>query len=589
MPAHDCFLTVDLYEAKDPAQVLQCIEAFSRVASGIAPSKIPKAVGGLKSIMSPQGTGGSNGVRHGRGRSNASDFSNPASGRASPVKSGRISPVKSGGPISPNSASSWGNKSDITSTAPAWNISQYGWTGGASQGNQGISFGARRQITSAAPHVPSLAEKERRRKEKAEEEELQRQEAEAEERRKRAEREAEEERAREEEEARWAEETRKLKEQEKQAAEAERRRWEEEERRWKQEEARRLQEEKDLEARLEKERLRKSPAPPEKPLRGQMLSQYQAEQKPNSESDRIRELERQLEEAKEREQQYERERQSRGTVHATGSSTQPSVSSVEATPERELEEDSIQESEPSLLKQAWAASDALQTQSPRPLPVPQKAPASASSPAQAPVTSTPLSSAAASKRPLPTPQKATPVTSSSPMPAPLNTGASPRPLPNPAYYAASSSTSASSANRTDRYLASNVAPQPTAASAHVPPEAAFSSSAEADQEADSRRAAQTKTKAGGWASSSLLEREMERERQRQREWEEGQKQTQAAVQAGHVDSAAGSAPGQSWDVHQYGYTGGDNLNKGAGGIYTGRRQILGPRPMGGKSAGSGNG
>jgi len=40
---------------------------------------------------------------------------------------------------------------------------------------------------------------------------------------------------------------------------------------------------------------------------------------------------------------------------------------------------------------------------------------------------------------------------------------------------------------------------------------------------DARRMeSQKKTKAGGWASKSLLEREMERERERQREWEEAQ-------------------------------------------------------------------
>ncbi|KAI4149957.1 MAG: hypothetical protein LQ340_004346, partial [Diploschistes diacapsis] len=90
----------------------------------------------------------------------------------------------------------------------------------------------------------------------------------------------------------------------------------------------------------------------------------------------------------------------------------------------------------------------------------------------------------------------------------------------------------------------------------------------------------TNTKAGGWASKSLLEREMERERQRQQEWEEAQKQTQEAAQRGMADPGAGSAPGQSWDVNTYGFTGGDNQNRGAQGIFSGRRQILGPRQMG---------
>lgn len=99
---------------------------------------------------------------------------------------------------------------------------------------------------------------------------------------------------------------------------------------------------------------------------------------------------------------------------------------------------------------------------------------------------------------------------------------------------------------------------------------------------DARRTdSQTKTKAGGWASKSLLEREMERERARQREWEDAQKATQSAAR----DAGEGAQPGQSWDVNQYGYTGGDNQGRGSGpgtGIaFGGRRQIIGPRPLGG--------
>jgi hypothetical protein len=99
---------------------------------------------------------------------------------------------------------------------------------------------------------------------------------------------------------------------------------------------------------------------------------------------------------------------------------------------------------------------------------------------------------------------------------------------------------------------------------------------------DTRRVqAQQKTKAGGWASKSLLEREMERERERQREWEDSQKTTQAAGR----DAGEGARPGQTWDVNQYGYVGGDNQGRGSGpgtGIaFGGRRQIIGPRPLGG--------
>jgi len=200
---HDIFLTVDLYESKDPAQVLQCLGAFSRAANRIAPSKFPNPIGAKmgKSFMSPQNTGaaapmvggGSYGNR-GRGVSSASNSSTfdptarPVSSltptRTGESNSGRWSPTKNGAtPMSPG-VSSWSKKSDQGATSPAWNIAQYGYMGGASQGNMGVSFGGRRQITSAGPHVPSLAEKEKKRKEKeAEEERLRIQEEEDERRR----------------------------------------------------------------------------------------------------------------------------------------------------------------------------------------------------------------------------------------------------------------------------------------------------------------------------------------------------------------------------------------------------------------------
>src|ERR1700728_1594594 len=183
LPPHDVFLTVDLYEAKDPAQVLQCIGAFSRKANAINPSAFPRAIGvkGKGAAMSPQ-LSGSNQTAYSkplsgletraRGASNVSDTSpttwNPL---AKGSYSGRISPTKPSslatGGLAPQTGqvSSWSKKDDEGNTAPAWNIHQYGYMGGASQGNQGVSFGARRQITAAAPSVPSLADKERRRKE----------------------------------------------------------------------------------------------------------------------------------------------------------------------------------------------------------------------------------------------------------------------------------------------------------------------------------------------------------------------------------------------------------------------------------------
>src|ERR1700733_3859546 len=58
LPSHDRFLTVDLYESKDPAQVLQCLGAFSRVANSVNPSKFPTTIGPKRTgALSPTTTG----------------------------------------------------------------------------------------------------------------------------------------------------------------------------------------------------------------------------------------------------------------------------------------------------------------------------------------------------------------------------------------------------------------------------------------------------------------------------------------------------------------------------------------------------
>ena len=178
LPDHDIFLTDDLYEARDPAQVLQCIVAFSRRANAVNPSAVPRSIGARSKtiVISPQLSGTSQGAHarpptgrasRERGSSNASDSSaNAWNSLAKGSYSGRMSPTKASGKMSPpGNVSSWSRKGDEGSTAPAWNIHQYGYMGGASQGNQGISFGARRQITSASPSGQSLVEKERSRKE----------------------------------------------------------------------------------------------------------------------------------------------------------------------------------------------------------------------------------------------------------------------------------------------------------------------------------------------------------------------------------------------------------------------------------------
>lgn len=551
LPPHDVFLTVDLYEAKDPAQVLQCLAAFSRRANALAPGKFPRTVGpqSKRGVVSPNITGssspGSFTTRGGRASSNASDANASASGQA-------------GSPSKRGSLSSWSKKTDQQATAPAWNIHQYGYMGGASQGNQGIAFGARRQITTPSPAVPSLAEKEKRRRE--EEERARQREAEREEAEQARQREIDEQeaRAKAEEERRWEEETARMREKERREMEEEKRRWDEQKRQWEEEEQRRLAEEKEAEERLEEERQQRRSANDTR-LNGQFLSQYQAslsnasdgapsaEETP--ENRRIKELERELELAKERERQYQSERQGI-EAQKSGGDSQPSTRSrpgrpVPVPPKPSYDFASL-EQERRMLRGEWIRN--------------QEMPAAQEEPEQANEEGAPPPP----PRPLPEPVKA-----SAPEPSARELPAAPRPLPDPTAY---------SANRTDRFLASNPAPAAPAPTSHRPQD--YSTTAEVDAENSRRMAAQQKTRAGGWASKSLLEREMERERERQREWEENQKQTQAAAERGVRDPSMGTGPGQAWDVHQYGYLGGDNQNRGGPGLGVGgaRRQIIGPRP-----------
>lgn len=550
LPSHDRFLTVDLYESKDPAQVLQCLGAFSRAANHINPSAFASSIGPKRSatVTSPTTSSPS---KPDFSRSYGSSTFNPM--KPPPPKPKPLSPSRTGGstasrnsngtPVSPpGGVSSWSKKSDQGVTSPAWNIHQYGYMGGASQGNQGIAFGARRQITSAGPSVPSLAEKERKRREKADEEERLRVAAEEAENHRRIEREAEEERQRVEEERLWEEESRKQREAKERRLEEQKREWEEQERQWKIQEEARQQEERAAQDALEQEARRKR-AGSDARLRGQFLSQYQAEQQTQSQgggdhSDRIAELERQLEEAKERERQYQAERESRKQRARSKSRTRPQPPPRAPSPQ-ESNVSWAQADDRAYLRDAWETN---QREPARPIKTPE-----------------PTFSSSTSSRPLPEPT-------------------SPRPLPNPAAYMKSSTnstttTSSPTTTRTDRYLASNPAPTTPKPTTHVPQES--TSTNEQRLEDQRRHDRQQPTKDRGWASKSLLEREMERERERQKEWEAAQRELQSAAR----DPNAGTGEGQSWDVNQYGYLGGDGQNRG-GISFGGKRQILGPRPFG---------
>ena len=621
---HDVFLTVDLYEQKDPTQVLQCLGAFSRAAHQLNPSTFPGPIGAKsRSAMSPQSTGLPTSPLRGRNESNASTTSsayNTGGGRRPPdlapsktggSVSGRWSPTKSpsNGSTSPGVAvSSWSRREHEGQTAPAWNIAQYGYMGGASQGNLGIAFGGRRQITSASPYVPSLAEKERKRKEQEAEEERKRAEAEEEERRRRAEAEAEEERARIEEERRWEAETRKAREDERRRVEEEKRQWEEEERMWKLTEEKRRKEEEEAQERLDKERRSRARSRSRGPLRGQYLSQYKAEQgtvaagaddEGSGYTSRIKELERELELARQREQEYERERL-RGGKPPPPPQEQEEVAVAEKPRARSrsrasgepMRQDSWVKGQREYLSvspkpqhQSQFPPRSPQPQLPPRSPQPQHQAQASSRPAQPPPPPrSPKPQVMSPSRPLPDPMAAT-----SPPPVRThNTGG--RPLPNPAAYTSPPPAAPAvasppaqppmqpspAANRTDRFLASNPAPQPAAP--HTTYSRELDVTSERDAEDRRRVQQQAPTKAGGWASKSLLEREMEMERQRQKEWEDAQRETAEVARRGGGEAADGV--GGRWDVSQWsGYTGGDNQNQVGTGIGAGRRQIVGPRPL----------
>ncbi|KAL4887026.1 hypothetical protein BJY04DRAFT_45609 [Aspergillus karnatakaensis] len=522
LPPHDVFLTVDLYEAKDPAQVLQCISAFSRKANVLQPGKFPRAIGvqNKGGALSPSVTGSSQGFHTPTKSRGLGDVNSSPPGRSSPAKS-------------PQAVSSWSKRADEHVTQPAWNIHQYGYMGGASQANQGVAFGARRQITTSSPHVPSIAEKEKLRRE---EEERLRQQREDTERALQQEREAYEARAKAEEERRWAEETSRLREKERQEAEEERRRWDEEQRRWDQEEQQRQREEREAEERFEKERQRQRDTNDVR-LTGQFLSQYRASHtapaqptpSERQENERIRQLERELELAKEREREYEIERQTFKEKANKPTETKNRPVPVPPKPSYDL---SSLEQERRLLRGEWQRHQdqepVTEVETPPPMP----------------------------PRPLPDP---TAINTSRPQPQ-----SQPQPQ--------------TSESRVDRFLSSNPAPLAPKPASHRFQD--YTTTSEVDAESSRRLASQQKTKAGGWASKSLLEREMERERERQREWEESQKQTQEAAARGVKDPSQAAGPGGAWDVHQYGYMGGDNQNRGGPGLGVGgaRRQIIGPRP-----------
>lgn len=630
---HDIFLTVDLYERKDPAQVLQCLAAFSRRANAIHPTKFTRVIGPRDKTTRQQ-------------EHDASTRSSSASSSLGDSNKNR----DAGSTATPRTSSN--------------TISQYGYTGLVNQRKTGTAYGQRRDTftTTTTPYKSSpklFAFEETERQQWAHEDRKQLEAgryAEEAQRQREAEIELEEQRAKEDEQRRWAEETRKLRAEETRSArkgrrrtlgretedqrsvEEARRRWQEKEReierqmemekqqeheqqlererldreeqveyerrerareekleqerqiqaqereeilqRQQQREAeekeklvrQRQMEAEEEEARLERQRQREVEEKEERlrrqrqweaeeregrlrwqrqredeerkrrreleellekerqkeeerfkaeegrrlareaeqekqreratgdslrdsRLNGQFLSQYQATRatprrkpvpsippsdtpsQPTPESERVKQLERQLEEAKQREKLYQDQLQ----AQRTGGSGIPALKNSGF--------DLTQEDERLTLRSEWQDYQ----QENRPIGPPQFS----------------------SRRSIASP--ALPPRTTRPLPDPVNHNASRTPQPQ---------------SRTDRFLKTN--PPPLLPKVNTYSGNQFGTTAEVDAENSRRVASTQKTRAGGWASKSLLEREMERERQRQAEWEAEREGTKAA--------SAGSSP-----------------------------------------------
>jgi len=542
LPPHDLFLTVDLYEQKDPAQVCQCITSYSRIAHKLKPGAFPTTIGGLKATaqLSPQLSGGAGGLWAGGARK-VSGGSVGSGGGGSVVSGYSGSGGTARPPVPPRKAavSTWSKSSDETATLPAWNIAQYGYMGGASQGNQGISFGARRQITNnpvvkstpATSPPPTMSFAERRRKE----EEERKREAQAEEERMRELRAADERRRAVEEADRWRKE-----EEGRTAIELERRKWKEEE------EKRRLwQREQDNQRELERQKeeyaFKRREEEAKRVRDREVQIRLDREKKERErERERIRELERELEKARERERIYEAEKEERrrqdtermrrdaqemairrhrtGELPSTPSSSEANFVRGHRTGDRDQEPERM-------FLQTW------QNNTPPP---------------QTPPRHKQLGSPIPQPRALPTPPpRKLP-------PAPV----ADYPSTSNGYYAAEPMQPSRSWETNDDasgpdYEREELEKQQaykwarlTSFLSFLQPSLAPLAPAPSPSPSISSQSFESLLTYGN--SMSLLERERERERQRQKEWEANQREVEQRVPTATTEDVA-------WDVNQYGY------------------------------------
>lgn len=587
---HDVFLTVDLYERKDPAQILQCLAAFSRRANAVQPTKFPRVIGPRDKSSQQQ-----------------TDTTIRSSSTNLPL----------------DDSSSRDVSTPVTTRTSSNTISPYGYNNIVNNRRIGTTYGHQRRETTTTTtystnnsRTPTFEEKERQRRAQEDRKQLEFGRATEEaERQQQAELELEEHQAKADEWRRRAEETRKLRAEETRSArkgrrrtlgrepedqrdvedsriaedtraeemrvEEARRKWQEKEREIEQQmemvkqreyEERLQQDRQEREERMEFERAQ------EQRLRQERLLQREAEEEAqeNLERERRRELEvrhekeRQAEKQKEQEQKQKQEQlkreeegrlareieQEKQRERATSDSTRdnrlngqflsqyqatretprrkpvPSIPSTHVPPSQSTPESERVKQLERQLEEAKQREklyqDQLQTHSTGDSggsPVPKNSGFDLAQEDERLALQSEWQ-IQQDNRPIGPPQFSSRRSMASPPLPPRTTPTSTRPLPDSIGYT-TSRTQQSSQNRIDRFLMTNPAPSPPRVRTYHADQ--FGSTAEVDAENARRVASTQKTRASGWASKSLLEREMERERQRQAEWEAERQAAKAAV------------------------------------------------------------
>ncbi|TQS34239.1 hypothetical protein Golomagni_05385 [Golovinomyces magnicellulatus] len=582
LQSHDTFLTVDLYESKDPAQVLQCLGAFSRAVHKIDSVRFPYPIGSRPRMSSQETSASAIGKNNYQERavSNASSASSIKYSETRSLltksKTGDASygrkwcPIQSTG-FSNLQRSSFPTKNvNEEATPPPWSVAQYGYMGGASQGNLGVSFGGRRQITSVGPYVPNLSGKEKKQREKEVEKEVLRLKTEETERRQQEQVVAEEERKRISEENRWKNEAKISRDKEFLKKKEENKRWEQRDLGWRNQEESRLKDKDRSELDLNKRRnLNNSFS--SRQLRDQYLIRNQVEDisissSYNPESNRVKELERELELAREREREYERGRLAKSSRQNEKDIKKQNPAICASEGNKDPPEPPSRSHILSLKKseEAWNFEGKNQIR--------RKLLASKSTPDLQSLSST----TASSHSPIitPTRQLPEPVYSSQLQNQQLGS----RPLPDPTKYAVASRKSFIQTD--DSVIRLGLPWQSKPSTTYLSKQKSDPTTSDVvPEDRVQQKQQQSPGKKSSWAIKGLLEREMEMERQRQREWEQNQRELERNVaNTDNVVEDTGEGIGGQWDVDQWTSYTEDSQNIDIQGIGYSRRQIVGPRP-----------